>query len=65
MPTNISFNSGNHSVSDMKIRALCPIFGSNDSRKKHEMRLISRLGTAHTYMVLMNFFLCLAYPFFA
>jgi hypothetical protein len=34
MPTNLYFNSGNHSVSDMKIRALCPIFDSNDSRKK-------------------------------
>ena len=35
------------SVSDMKIRALCPISGSNDSRKRHEMRLISKLGTVH------------------
>ena len=31
----------------MKIRALCPISGSNDSLKKHEMRLISKLGTLH------------------
>ena len=37
--------SGNHSVSDMKIRAHCPISGSNDSRKKHEMCLISELST--------------------
>ena len=41
------FNSGNHVVSDMKIRALCPISGSNDSRKRHEMRLVSKLGTLH------------------
>ena len=34
-------------VSDMKIRALCPISSSNDSRKRHEMRLISKLGTVH------------------
>ena len=24
-----------------------PISGSNDSRKRHEMRLISKLGTVH------------------
>jgi hypothetical protein len=41
------FNNGNHSVSDMVIRALCPISGSNDSRKRHEMRLTSKLGTVH------------------
>ena len=41
------FNNGSHCVSDMKIRALCPIPGSNDSRKRHEMRLISKLGTVH------------------
>jgi hypothetical protein len=41
------FNIGNHSVSDMKIRALCPISGSNDNRKRHEMRLISKLRTVH------------------
>ena len=40
-------NNGSHCVSDMKIRALCPIAGSNDSRKRHEMRLISKLGTVH------------------
>ena len=37
------FNRGSHCVSEMKIRALCPISGSNDSRKRHEMRLISKL----------------------
>ncbi len=41
------FNSGSHCISDMKIRALCPISGSNDSRKRQEMRLISKLGTVH------------------
>ena len=30
----------------MKIRAPCPIPGSNDSHKKHEMHLISKLGIA-------------------
>ena len=41
------FNNGSLCVSDIKIRALCPIFGSNDSRKRHEMHLISKLGTVH------------------
>ena len=41
------FNSCSHVVSDMKIRALCPISGSNDSCKRHEMRLIPTLGTLH------------------
>ena len=46
-PVARHFNSGSHCISDMKIRALCPISGSNDSRKRQEMRLISKLGTAH------------------
>jgi hypothetical protein len=46
-PVARHFNNDNHSVSDMVIRALCPISGSNDSRKRHEMRLISKLGTVH------------------
>ena len=46
-PVARHFNNGNHSVSDMVIRALCPISGSNDSRKRHEMRLISKLGSWH------------------
>jgi hypothetical protein len=29
------------------VRALFPISGSNDSRKRHEMRLISKLGNVH------------------
>ncbi len=32
-PVARHFNSGSHCISDMKIRALCPISGSNDSRK--------------------------------
>ncbi len=30
-----------------QIRALCPISGSDDSCKRQEMRLISKLGTVH------------------
>ena len=41
------FNSGRYGISDMKIRARCPISGGNDSRKRQEMRLISKLGTVH------------------
>ncbi len=45
-PVARHFNSGSHSIFDMKIRTLCPISGSNDSRKRQEMRLISKLGTS-------------------
>ena len=41
-PVARHFNAGNHCISDMKIRALS---GSNNSRKKQEMSLISKLGT--------------------
>ena len=44
-PLGRHFNNGSHCVSDMKIRAFCPISGSNDRRRRHEMRLISKLGT--------------------
>ena len=46
-PVARHFNNGSDCVSDMKIRALCPISGSNDSCKRHEMCLISKLGTVH------------------
>ena len=51
-----NFNSGSHCISDMKIRALCPISGSNDSRKRQEMRLISKLGTVHPLGINERFF---------
>jgi hypothetical protein len=54
-PVARHFNNGNHSVSDMVIRALCPISGSNDSRKRHEMRLYPNL-VLFTLLVLMNAF---------
>ncbi len=46
-PAARHFSSGSHIISDMKIRALCPISGSDDSRKRQEMRLTSKLGTVH------------------
>ena len=54
-PVARHFNNGSHCVSDMKIRALCPISGSNDSRKRHEMRLISKLGTVHPHGINEHF----------
>jgi hypothetical protein len=39
----------------MKIRALCPISGSNDNRKRREMRFISKLGTVHPYGINKRF----------
>ena len=50
------FNSGGHCISDMKIRALCPISGSNDSYKRQEMRLICKLGTVHPFGILTSVF---------
>ncbi len=43
-PVARHFNSGTHSVSHMKIPAICLISGSNDGRKRQGMRLISKLG---------------------
>jgi hypothetical protein len=40
-----------------EIRILCPISGSYDSRKRHEMRHISNLAIVHPHMALiMNVF---------
>ena len=51
MQTNLfarHFNNGNHCVSDMKIRAFCPISGSNMiAARKYEMHHISNVGTVH------------------
>ncbi len=54
-PVARHFNSGSHCISDMKIRALCPISGSNDraSRKRQEMRLISKLGNERFFLHLV------------
>jgi hypothetical protein len=42
-------DTGIHSVSDIEIRAICPISGSNGRHKRYEMRLVSKLGTIHHY----------------
>ena len=41
------FNAANHSISDIKFWAISPISGGNDSRKRHEKRLIFKIGTIH------------------
>jgi hypothetical protein len=49
-PVARHFNSGNHSVSDIKIRASVLFLVEMIATKNmHEMRLISKLGTAHPY----------------
>jgi hypothetical protein len=45
------FDTGIHRVSDIEIRAICPISGRNDRHKRYEMRLISKLGTVHPYSI--------------
>ena len=61
-PVARHFNSGSHVVSEVKIRALCPISGRQDSRKRHEMHDISKLGTLHPSLLiaLMSVFLTLS-----
>ena len=48
-PVARHFNAANHSISDMKICAISPISGGNDSRKRHEKRLIFKIGTIHPH----------------
>ena len=46
-PVARHFNAANHSISDIKFWAISPISGGNDSRKRHEKRLIFKIGTIH------------------
>ena len=48
-PVARHFNAANHSISDMKICAISPISGGNDSRKRHKKRLIFKIGTIHPH----------------
>ena len=43
------FNAANDSISDINVCAISPISGGNDSRKKHEKRLIFKIGTIHPH----------------
>ena len=40
------FTAANHSISDINVCAISPIFGANDSRKRHEKRVKCVLCTA-------------------
>ena len=42
------FNTANHSISDVKVCAISPISGGNDSRKRQEKRLILKIGIIHS-----------------
>ena len=55
-PVARHFNTANHSISNMKIYAISPISGGNDSRKRHEKRLIFKIGTIHPHGLNERFF---------
>ena len=48
-PVARHFNAANHSISDIKVCAISPISGGNDSRKRYEKRLIFKIGTIHPH----------------
>ena len=48
-PVPLHFNAANYSISDIKICAISPISGGNDSRKRLEKRLIFNIGTIHPH----------------
>ena len=52
-PVARHFNNGSHYVADMKIRALCPIPGSNDSAKDMKCASFPNLALS-TLLALMN-----------
>ena len=55
-PVARHFSAADHSISDMKICAISPISGGNDSRKRHEKRLIFKIGTIHPHGLNERFF---------
>ena len=48
-PVARHFNAVNHSISDINVCAISYISGGNDSRKRHEKRLIFKIGTIHPH----------------
>ena len=56
-PVARHFNAGNHSISDIKVCAISHISGGNDSCKRHEKRLIFKIGTIHPTGLTNNFLL--------
>ena len=49
--------AANHYISDIKVCAISPISGGNDSRKRHEKCLIFKIGTIQPPTGLTNDFL--------
>ena len=62
-PVARHFNAANHSISDMKICTISPISGGNDSRKRHEKRLIFKIGTIHPHGLNERFSFILSHLF--
>ena len=56
-PVARHFNAVNDCISNMKICAISPISGGNDSRKRHEKRLILKIGTIHPHRLMNDFLL--------
>ena len=48
-PVARHFNAVNHSISDIKVCVISLISGGNDIRKRHEKRLIFKIGTIHPH----------------
>ena len=43
------FNAANHSITNIKVCAISPISGGNDSRKRHEKLLNFKIGAIHPH----------------
>ena len=56
-PVERHFNTSNHSMSGIKVCAISPISGCNDSRKWQEKRLIFKIGTIHPLRLNQRFFI--------
>ena len=61
-PVARHFNAANHSISDIKVCAISPISGGNNSRKRHEKRLIFKIGTIHPHGLNERFSFIWSYP---
>ena len=48
-PVARHFNAIDHFISDIKVCAISPISGGYDSRRRHEKRLIFKIGTIHRH----------------
>ena len=62
-PVARHFNAANDSISDIKVCAISPISGGNDSRKRYEKHLIFKIVTIHPHGLNERFSLIWPYPF--